>query len=47
MTRPVWLYDPQKWREQTTAHGETHARLRSRIVKELEVLIAEDTVRIV
>ena len=46
VTRPVWLYDPQKWREQTTAHGEAYAHLRARIVKELHILIAEDTVHI-
>lgn len=46
LTRPVWLYEPGRWRDPLTALSAEHAELRARITTELGVLVVEDTVRI-
>lgn len=46
VTRPVWLYEPGRWRDPLTALSAEHAELRARITTELGVLTNEDTVRI-
>jgi hypothetical protein len=46
MTRPVWLYEPERWRDPRTALGTEHAKLRERITSELGILANEDTVRV-
>jgi diadenosine tetraphosphate (Ap4A) HIT family hydrolase len=46
VTRPVWLYEPDRWRDPQTALSAEHAELRARITTELGVLTNEDTVHI-
>lgn len=46
VTRPVWLYEPHRWRDPETALGPDHAHLRERITAELGALTSDDTIRI-
>lgn len=46
VTRPVWLYEPDHWRDPTTALGTEHAELRKRITTELGALTLADDVHV-
>ena len=46
VTRPVWLYPPDRWQDPSTALGDGHADLRARLTAELHALIREDTGRV-
>jgi diadenosine tetraphosphate (Ap4A) HIT family hydrolase len=47
VTRPVWLYERDRWRDPATALGDQHAELRARIEVELDALVSTDAVRVV
>lgn len=44
--RPVWLYEPNHWRDSAMALGHQHAQLRERITTELQGLMRTDSVRV-
>jgi len=44
--RPVWLYDPENWRNPATALGQQHSALRARITEELDSVARADSVRV-
>lgn len=46
VTRPVWLYESERWRDPRTKLGTENAELRARITSELGILTREDTLRI-
>jgi diadenosine tetraphosphate (Ap4A) HIT family hydrolase len=37
VSRPVWLYPPERWRDPATALGPQHAGIRAAIVEQLKV----------
>lgn len=43
VTRPVWLYEPERWSDPEAALGSEPAGLRERITTELMLLVAEES----
>ncbi|PMC76339.1 diadenosine tetraphosphate hydrolase [Brachybacterium sp. UMB0905] len=46
LTRPVWLYEADRWRDASTALGTERPELRGRIEAELKTLVREDYLQV-